>query len=320
MRRARSIRRFQRRVMRQILLAVSRRRPVGSDLERVLPQHLRGFEPRCPAGRPVLLGVMVSLERGDAVAIPRDECPYCISIHRSSVRRAAPGHRRTVNELPRLRLPEGAIGRRICCRLRCCAGIEGGSDEPAWLGTCTAPSSDRAPFAAHAQPVRPARIGYLSFSSPELSGYLFDAFKQGLRDLGYVEGKNVLIEGRWAMGQAERLPDLAKELVAMKPDVIAALSGPATRAMQKAMTTIPIVFASISDPIGLGFVKSLAHPGGNITGVSTQAADYSPKLLEFLLTVIAKRSRVAHSGRLRHRPCAAEKHPDRGGDGGRQPR
>ena len=150
------------------------------------------------------------------------------------------------------------------------------------------------PLAARAQPIaKPARIAYLHFSSPEASGYLLDAFKQGLLDLGYIEGKNIVFEVRWAMGQAGRLPDLAKELVALKPDAIAALSLSTARAAQNATTTIPIVIASISDPIGLGFVKSLAHPGGNITGLSTMAHDYIPKLLELVQTVVPKRSRIA---------------------------
>jgi putative ABC transport system substrate-binding protein len=143
------------------------------------------------------------------------------------------------------------------------------------------------------QAAKPARIAYLNFGSPETHGHFLEAFKQGMRALGYVEGKNIVFEIRWAMGKAERLPDLAKELVAFKPDVIAALGGPQARAMQQATTTIPIVIATISDPVGLGLIKSLARPGGNITGLSTLAADHSPKLLELLLAVVPKLSRVA---------------------------
>lgn len=151
-----------------------------------------------------------------------------------------------------------------------------------------------APLASHAQqPIKQARIGYIGFGTPEAIGYLFEAFKQRMRELGYIDGNNVVLEERWAMGNAERVPGLTNEIVALKPAVIVAFTGTTARAAQQATTTIPIVIAMISDPVGYGLVKSLAHPGGNITGISSLIGDYSPKLLELLLAVQPKLSRVA---------------------------
>src|SRR5947199_4037076 len=112
------------------------------------------------------------------------------------------------------------------------------------------------------------RLGYLggAFST-------HPAFLQGLRDLGYVEGKNIVIEYRFAEGKLERLPDLAAELVRLKVDIIVTQSTPAAQAAKKATTTIPIVMATGGDAVGSGLVASLAHPGGNITGLSTLATD-----------------------------------------------
>ena len=116
---------------------------------------------------------------------------------------------------------------------------------------------------------------------------------RGLRELGYVEGKNLVIEWRFTDGIAERLPELAAELVRLKLDVIVSGSSQAISALQKATSTIPIVMATSGDPIGSGFVASLARPGGNITGLSNQFGDLSPKQLELLLAVVPKLSRVA---------------------------
>jgi len=147
---------------------------------------------------------------------------------------------------------------------------------------------------ARAQPAaKPSRIAYLALASPETANHLWEAFKRRLNELGYIEGKNVVFEDRWALGKPERLPHLAKELVALKPDVILTLSGTTARAAQQVTTTIPIVIATISDPVGMGLVKSLARPGGNITGLSSLAGDFSPKLLELLLTVAPRLSRAA---------------------------
>ena len=114
-----------------------------------------------------------------------------------------------------------------------------------------------------------------------------------MRELGYVEGKNLVIEWRFADGIAERLPELAAELVRLKMDVIVSGSSQAIGALQKATSTIPIVMATSGDPIGSGFVKSLARPGGNITGLSNLFGDISPKQLELLLAIAPKLSRVA---------------------------
>ena len=142
-------------------------------------------------------------------------------------------------------------------------------------------------------PTKPARIGYLGFSNPEAVGQLTDAFKQRLRELGYIEGKNVQFEFRWALGKAERLPDLAKELAALKPDVVVVATTATALAMQHATTTIPIVMAYLGDPVASGLVKSLARPGGNITGTADLNVDAQRKRIELLLTAIPRLSRVA---------------------------
>jgi putative ABC transport system substrate-binding protein len=139
-----------------------------------------------------------------------------------------------------------------------------------------------APFAAEAQQAtKVARIGFLTLNlAPNL--YLREAFLQGLRDLGYVEGRNVVIEYRDAEGKSERLPALAAELVALKVDVIVAPSTPAALAAKQATKTIPIVFASVPDPVTDGLVTSLARPGDNVTGLSLLAPELVGKRLELL--------------------------------------
>ncbi|HEY6366220.1 MAG TPA: ABC transporter substrate-binding protein [Candidatus Binatia bacterium] len=119
------------------------------------------------------------------------------------------------------------------------------------------------------------------------------AFQEGLRKLGYVEGQSITIEYRYAEERLDRLPDLVAELVQSKVDVIVAVSTPAIEAAKKATTTIPIIMAGVSDPVGTGFVASLARPGGNITGLSLQSPELSGKRLELLKEVIPKLSRVA---------------------------
>jgi len=121
----------------------------------------------------------------------------------------------------------------------------------------------------------------------------YGPFRQGMHDLGYVEGKNLIIEWRSAEGKNERLPGLAAELVNFKVDVIVTVGAPAISAAQKATATIPIVMGGTSDPVGFGFVSSLARPAGNITGLSNMAADVRLKQLEMLLTIVPKVSRVA---------------------------
>ena len=123
------------------------------------------------------------------------------------------------------------------------------------------------PLAARAQQApKTSRLGVLLFSTPQADPQMETA-RRALRDLGYVEGQNLAIEYRSAEGQPERLPDLAADLVRMKPDVLFALGGDVTPAAVKATQTIPIVFTSSADPVQLGFVASLARPGGNATGV-----------------------------------------------------
>jgi putative tryptophan/tyrosine transport system substrate-binding protein len=139
------------------------------------------------------------------------------------------------------------------------------------------------------------RVGFLSVQtrSDRLISQYTDAFLKGMRELGYVEGKNLAVDWRFADGKPERLPGMAAELVQGKVDVIVAVASPAIGAAQKATATIPIVMATTGDPVGSGFVKSLARPGGNITGLSNMGGDLGPKLLELLLTVAPKSSRIA---------------------------
>jgi ABC-type uncharacterized transport system substrate-binding protein len=140
------------------------------------------------------------------------------------------------------------------------------------------------------------RIGYLSAPPLSASAARNEAFRQGLRELGYVEGKNIVIEWRSAEGKSERLPALVAELVRLKVDIIVTGGGAATRAAKEASATIPIVTAQDPDPVGNGFVVSLARPGGNITGLSTYAPELSGKRLEILRQVVPRLSRVAVFG------------------------
>ena len=148
-------------------------------------------------------------------------------------------------------------------------------------------------FVAQAQqPARIPRIGILITTSASNISARLEAFRQRLRELGYVEGKNIVIEYRYAEGKLERLPDLAAELVGLKVDVIVTVSS-AVLAAKKASATIPIVFALASDPVGSGLVSSLARPGGNITGLSMMAPDLDGKRLELLKEAFPKIARVA---------------------------
>ncbi len=143
------------------------------------------------------------------------------------------------------------------------------------------------------QPARIPRIGILIPASMSSYSARVEAFRQRLREHGYVEGKNIVIEYRYAEGKPERLPDLAAELVRLKVDVIVTASGPAILAAKKASATMPIVFASAGDPVGTGLVSSLARPGGNITGLSVMAPDLDGKRLELLKEAFPKIARVA---------------------------
>jgi putative tryptophan/tyrosine transport system substrate-binding protein len=146
------------------------------------------------------------------------------------------------------------------------------------------------------QPRKISRIGYLAANFPSTNIARIQAFRQGLRDLGYVEGKSIVIEWRYAEGKPDRLPALAAELVRLKVDVIVTAGPGQTRTAKKATSTIPIVMAQDSDPVGSGFVASLARPGGSITGLSSLAPELSGKQLELLKEIIPKLSRVAVLG------------------------
>ena len=140
------------------------------------------------------------------------------------------------------------------------------------------------------------RIGYQSTASTSANAARLEAFRQGLRELGYVEGQNVAIEYRFAEGKAERLGELAAELVRLEVDVIVTAAPSSTRAAKAATSTIPIVMAYDNDPVGNGFVASLARPGGNITGLSGFAPEISAKQLELLRAIVPGLSRVAVLG------------------------
>ncbi|HMF49304.1 MAG TPA: ABC transporter substrate-binding protein, partial [Candidatus Saccharimonadales bacterium] len=143
------------------------------------------------------------------------------------------------------------------------------------------------------QPEKVPRIGFLSATSPSAQNAFLDAFKQGLRDLGYVVGQNVALEIRAAEGKYDSLPDRAAELVRLKVDVIFAASAPAIKAAKQATSTIPIVFETLSDPVADGFVANLARPGGNLTGLAGLAPELSGKRLELLKEIVPGLARVA---------------------------
>jgi putative ABC transport system substrate-binding protein len=151
-----------------------------------------------------------------------------------------------------------------------------------------------APHAAAAQqPPKIPRIGYLGAFTPSAGAPLLEAFQQGLRELGSVEGRNIFIDYRWAEGTPDRLPALAAELIQLRVDVIVTQSNAAVAALQQATRTIPIVVAGMGDPVGSGFVASLARPGGNITGFSNQGEEFAGKWVELLREAVPKISRVA---------------------------
>ena len=150
-----------------------------------------------------------------------------------------------------------------------------------------------APLTAEAQPAgKIHRIGFLSPSS-SADPSILDAFREGLREFGYVEGRNIAIASRWAEGKYDRLPGLAAQLVGLKVDIIVATAVPAIRAAKEATRTIPIIMAVVVDPMATGLVASLARPGGNITGLSSMAPEVTGKQLEMLKEVVPKASLVA---------------------------
>ena len=146
------------------------------------------------------------------------------------------------------------------------------------------------------QPVKVPRVGYLSGGSLSTLAARIDAFRQGLRELGYVEGKNIAIEWRESKGNFDRVRELADELVRLKMDVIVSPGPAVTRPLKEATSTIPIVMAQDTDPVGSGFVVSLARPGGNITGLAALAPEMGGKQLELLKEVAPRLSRVAILG------------------------
>jgi putative ABC transport system substrate-binding protein len=143
------------------------------------------------------------------------------------------------------------------------------------------------------QPKKIAKIGALFPATPAAAAHLLEAFRQGLRELGHVEGKTFVLEIRYGEGRAERISELARELVGLKVDVIVTGTDVAIAAVKRETQTIPIVMGNSSDPVGTGFVASLARPGGNITGVSSISPELSGKRLELLREVVPGLSRVA---------------------------
>jgi ABC-type uncharacterized transport system substrate-binding protein len=148
------------------------------------------------------------------------------------------------------------------------------------------------PIAAHAQAKRLPTIGFLSTSTPAGWVQWTAAFVQRLRELNWIEGRTVAIEYRWAEGRSERFAEIAAEFVRLKVDVIVT-AGLGTNAAKEATSVIPIVFALLNDPVGSGFVSSLARPGGNVTGLSNQGTDIAGKRLELLREVVPKLGRLA---------------------------
>jgi len=150
--------------------------------------------------------------------------------------------------------------------------------------------------AAAQQPGKIPRIGFLFVNFPSSTPARYEAFRQGLRELGYVEGKNIVIESRYAEGKVDRLPALLDELVRLKVDVIVTTGPSGTRAAKEASVTIPIVMSADIDPVGSGFVASLARPAGNITGLSSLSPELSGKRLELLREIVPRLARVAVLG------------------------
>lgn len=149
------------------------------------------------------------------------------------------------------------------------------------------------PMAAFAQQQKIHRVGFLGNSTAALEANLIGPFREGLRDYGYIEGQNILVEYRWAEGRYERFPGLIAELLALKVDVVVTAGTPATLAVKKATSTVPLVMVAVGDPVGTGIVPSLSRPGGNITGLTSIAQELEGKRLELLREVIPGLSHVA---------------------------
>src|SRR5215468_994341 len=149
------------------------------------------------------------------------------------------------------------------------------------------------PVATHAEQSAMPVIGYLGGSSPAYRGYLLTAFWRGLRESGYVEGENVIIEYRWAQDQNDRLPDLAADLIRRRVAVIAATDTPSATAAKAATTTLPIVFAIGADPVKEGLVTSLNRPSGNLTGVAFRSSELGAKQIGLLQRLLPGAARFA---------------------------
>jgi putative tryptophan/tyrosine transport system substrate-binding protein len=150
------------------------------------------------------------------------------------------------------------------------------------------------PLAIEAQQAgKVSRVGFLGNSTAALEANLVGPFREGLRELGYVEGRNILIEYRWAEGKYERFPALIAELIGLKVDLIVTAGTPASLAVKKATMSIPLVMVAVGDPVATGLVASLARPGGNITGLTSIAEELEGKRLELLREVVPKISHVA---------------------------
>jgi putative ABC transport system substrate-binding protein len=145
------------------------------------------------------------------------------------------------------------------------------------------------------QPAKVYRIGILSPNASEspVSKAVHDELRRSLSDLGYVEGRNLVVDARWAEGKTERLPGLAAELAALNPDVIVANTTQATLAAKQAAAATPIVMINVTDPVGFGLVASLAHPGGNVTGLTDFGFELSSKSVELIREIVPKATRIA---------------------------
>jgi putative tryptophan/tyrosine transport system substrate-binding protein len=154
------------------------------------------------------------------------------------------------------------------------------------------------PVAARAQQPKVSRIGLLAPAPPTPA--MLSAFRDGLRERGYVEGQNLFIDARWPQGSFEQNPDIAAELVRSKVDVIVAWTTPSVIAARRATSTIPIVMVSVADPVGMGFVASLARPGGNITGVSNISNDLTGKQVELLMEIVPGMNHVGVVANLKN--------------------
>jgi putative ABC transport system substrate-binding protein len=148
------------------------------------------------------------------------------------------------------------------------------------------------PLAPRAQQARQWRVAYLTVSATTNHPY-YEAFKEGMRALGYVEGQNLVLDARGAQGNIERLPDLMNQIIALNPDVVAVVTTPAAIAARRATSKVPIVMLAVTDPVDSGLVNSLARPSGNIIGISHMSLDITAKGLEILRTIMPGVTRIA---------------------------